>query len=104
MGRKYGCFEVFGLDFLLDDNLNPQLIEINTNPALFTETQVQKNMLPYLVDDLIKLSLQLHPSPEEGQEAKSSGDEEVKQFLQEEGVKALQLDYNIIYADDCKQT
>jgi len=36
--RKYGCFEIFGLDFLLDDDLNPQLIEINTNPAMFTDT------------------------------------------------------------------
>lgn len=38
--RKYGCFEIFGLDFLLDANLDPQLIEINTNPALFTDTKV----------------------------------------------------------------
>ena len=31
--RKFGCFELFGLDFLLDAELNPQLIEINTvNP------------------------------------------------------------------------
>lgn len=35
---KFGCFELFGLDFLLDSQLNPQLIEINTNPALFTDT------------------------------------------------------------------
>merc|ERR1711907_660591 len=89
--RKYGCFEIFGLDFLLDDNLDPQLIEINTNPALFTDTKVQKEMLPKLADDIIKLSLQLHPNPAEGQGPKTNGDEEVKQFLQNEGVKVLQL-------------
>lgn len=98
--RKYGCFEIFGLDFLLDDNLDPQLIEINTNPALFTDTQVQKEILPKLADDLIKLSLQLHPLPEEEQEAKTNGKAEVKEFLKQDGVKALQLDYNIIYCDD----
>ena len=59
--RKYGCFEVFGLDFLLDDNLDPQLIEINTNPALFTDTQVQKEMLPKLVDDIIKYFIHTLP-------------------------------------------
>ena len=38
--RKFGCFELFGLDFILDEKLNPYLIEINTNPALFTDTPV----------------------------------------------------------------
>ncbi len=38
LDRKFGCFELFGFDFLIDDNLNPFLIEINTNPALFTDT------------------------------------------------------------------
>ncbi len=40
LDRKFGCFELFGFDFLLDDNLKPFLIEINTNPALFTDTAV----------------------------------------------------------------
>lgn len=39
LDRKFGCFELFGFDFLIDDNLNPFLIEVNTNPALYTDTQ-----------------------------------------------------------------
>lgn len=60
LDRKYGCFELFGLDFMLDDLLNPVLIEVNTNPALFTDTAVQKNILPRLVDDVVKMALNLH--------------------------------------------
>ena len=40
LDRKYGCFELFGLDIMLDEDLKPYLIEINTNPAIFTDTQV----------------------------------------------------------------
>ena len=57
LDRKYGCFELFGLDFMLDDALNPYLIEINTNPAIFCNTKVQKSMMPKLVDDVVKLGL-----------------------------------------------
>ena len=38
---RYGCFELMGLDFLIDENLNLQFIEVNTNPALFTDTTTQ---------------------------------------------------------------
>ena len=48
---------------MLDHDLNPQLIEINTNPALFTDTKVQKDMLPQMVDDVIRLALEFHPYP-----------------------------------------
>jgi len=40
LDKKFGCFELFGFDFMIDSNLNPFLIEINTNPALFTDTTV----------------------------------------------------------------
>jgi hypothetical protein len=33
--RKF-CFELFGLDFLLDEDFRTWLIEINTNPYLGT--------------------------------------------------------------------
>jgi hypothetical protein len=60
LDRKFGCFELFGFDFLLDDALNPYLIEINTNPAIYTDTQVQKDLLPKLVEDIVKMSLEVH--------------------------------------------
>jgi tubulin--tyrosine ligase like protein 10 len=72
LDRKFGCFELFGFDFLLDDNLNPYLIEINTNPAIYTDTQVQKDLLPKLVEDIVKMSLAVHPY------GKLEGSEEVQ--------------------------
>ena len=61
LDKKYGCFELFGFDMLIDDELNPRLIEINTNPALFTDTTTQKELLPKLVDDIITMALEMHP-------------------------------------------
>lgn len=34
--KKYGVFELLGCDIMIDDNLKVFLIELNTNPALFT--------------------------------------------------------------------
>ena len=31
---KKGLFELFGCDFILDENLNPYLMDINSNPSL----------------------------------------------------------------------
>ena len=32
--RKKHNFQIFGLDFMIDGQFNPWLIEINTNPCL----------------------------------------------------------------------
>lgn len=86
---------------MLDETLRPHLIEINTNPAIFTDTKVQKDIIPKLVDDTIKLALELHPL---GQE---DGATQVKEFMllsegnegSFAGLQGLQLPYNVIYAD-----
>lgn len=31
---KNCCFELFGYDFIVDADMNPWLIEVNTNPCL----------------------------------------------------------------------
>jgi tubulin polyglutamylase TTLL1 len=32
--KKCNVFEIFGLDFMIDESFKPWLIEINTNPCL----------------------------------------------------------------------
>ena len=49
LDKKFGCFEMFGYDFMLNSALEPKLIEINVNPALFLDTKVQAEILPKLV-------------------------------------------------------
>ena len=55
-----GCFELLGLDVVVDEQMNPHLIEINTNPAMWTDTQPQKRLFPKLVDDSLAVVLKTH--------------------------------------------
>jgi D-alanine-D-alanine ligase-like ATP-grasp enzyme len=36
LNRRNGTFELLGCDILFDDKVNPHLLEVNTNPAIFT--------------------------------------------------------------------
>lgn len=49
--------EVFGYDFILDEDLNPWLIEVNTNPCLEESSTLLKYLIPRMVDDALKLTV-----------------------------------------------
>jgi len=55
-GRKY-CFEIFGYDFMFDFDLKPWLIEVNTNPCLEEPNQLLGMLIPRMLDDAFKLTL-----------------------------------------------
>jgi D-alanine-D-alanine ligase-like ATP-grasp enzyme len=40
LAKVKGQFELLGCDIMIDSNLKPILIELNTNPALHTSTTV----------------------------------------------------------------
>lgn len=53
-GRKQ-CFELFGYDFLIDEDLRVWLIEINTNPYLGTPNKDMEILVPQMLDDMCRL-------------------------------------------------
>ena len=75
---KFGCFELLGFDFMIDEELNLKLIEINVNPALFTDTSVQQNLLPELIDQTVAIALKLHSDQTE--KASPESIEEIQKF------------------------
>jgi hypothetical protein len=54
--RKY-CFEIFGYDFMLDYDLKPWLIEVNTNPCLEESNKLLKAIIPRMLDDAFRLTM-----------------------------------------------
>ncbi len=49
--RKF-CFEIFGYDFIIDDEFNTWLIEINTNPCIEESSPILKMLLPRMLGTL----------------------------------------------------
>ena len=58
-------FELFGLDYMIDENFKPWLIEINTNPCFETVSTTQERIIPRMLDNAFKLSIDLmFPPPQ----------------------------------------
>lgn len=56
---KKGTYELLGCDVIVDENCKPYLLEVNTNPAMFTDTKTQKEMLPVLTKNTLDVALGL---------------------------------------------
>ena len=52
-------FEIFGYDFMLDINFNVFLIEINTNPGIEESSPWIKIIIPRMLDDALRLTIDL---------------------------------------------
>lgn len=55
--KRKNVFELFGYDFLIDEDLRTWLIEVNTNPYFGIPNDFIKNLLPKMVDDLFSITL-----------------------------------------------
>ena len=50
-------FELLGYDFILDEDLNTVLIEVNTNPCLELSCPLLARLIPNMLENALKLSL-----------------------------------------------
>jgi len=53
--NRKNVFELFGFDFMIDEDLRVWLIEVNTNPYLGTPSAHMRNLMPELIDDMLAL-------------------------------------------------
>jgi hypothetical protein len=54
LGRKRE-FELFGYDFMIDEDIRTWLIEVNTNPYLGVPNDYIKDLLNRMLDDMLKI-------------------------------------------------
>lgn len=57
MNERKFCYEIFGYDFMFDCDLNPFLIEINTNPGLEISSPLISELVPRMIDDSLRLTI-----------------------------------------------
>ena len=55
--NRNNCFEIFGYDFILDENFEPFLLEVNTNPGLEESSPLIQMLVPRMIDDAFRLTI-----------------------------------------------
>ena len=50
-------FEIFGLDFMIDEDMKVWFIEVNTNPAICLGNSFIEKLIPRMLDDAFKLTI-----------------------------------------------
>ncbi|XP_056398643.1 inactive polyglycylase TTLL10 [Hyla sarda] len=56
---RRGFFDLIGCDFLIDDDFKVWLLEMNCNPALHTNCEVLKEVIPSVVNETLDLALEV---------------------------------------------
>ena len=51
------CFEIFGYDFIIDNDFKPWILEINDNPGLCISSPIIEKLIPRMLDDAFRLTI-----------------------------------------------
>ena len=71
--KKAHCFEIFGYDYILDNEFNTWLIEANTNPCLEESSEILKTLLPRMINDAFKLTIDVIYKPQDVKATQEDG-------------------------------
>jgi D-alanine-D-alanine ligase-like ATP-grasp enzyme len=57
LNKRKQCFEIFGYDYIIDNDYNVWLIEANTNPCIEESSSILKKLIPRMLNDAFKLTI-----------------------------------------------
>jgi hypothetical protein len=60
-------FELYGYDFIISEDFRAWLIEVNTNPSLEESCQYLKQLIPRMLNDALRLTVDQTFLPKKGQ-------------------------------------
>ncbi|KRX02354.1 hypothetical protein PPERSA_09971 [Pseudocohnilembus persalinus] len=96
--RNY-CYELFGYDFLIDEDLRVWLIETNLNPYLGVPNSYIGNILPKMINSMFQIILDPHFPPSQNYKNGKINDQIYKKILK---LTILQVEnqFDLIYCDN----
>jgi Tubulin-tyrosine ligase family len=53
--RRVNTFEVYGYDFMLDEDFRIYLIEVNTNPCLELSSPLLARLIPNMMENALRI-------------------------------------------------
>ena len=59
VSAKKGSFEMLGYDMMIDESLNPWLIEINTSPSMDYSCTITRKLVRMVMEDIVKVIVDL---------------------------------------------
>ena len=48
------CFELFGFDIIVDNNMKPWLLEVNSSPQMTMDNNIDYQVKPDLIKDIMR--------------------------------------------------
>jgi len=82
---------------MIDEQLRPWLIEVNTNPCLEETSALLRSLLPRMIDDAFKLTLDVQFPPPKDQQGKEEGSRASSGAYKVEGYKDNENIWQHIY-------
>ncbi|XP_063428995.1 tubulin polyglutamylase TTLL5-like isoform X7 [Mytilus trossulus] len=56
MPHRGNCFELYGFDLLIDDNMKPWVLEVNLSPSLACDSPLDSKIKTNMISDLLSMS------------------------------------------------
>lgn len=87
--RLSNCFEIFGYDFMIDENFKVFLIEANTNPCLEICSPLLARIIPELLDNSFRIALD--PLYQPAQLLAKLKDDDAMLIVRERGISSCDI-------------